>query len=157
MKPTKEEILNMPAGREMDALVAEKIFRWENRLIVYRWIDRKTKKYPRIAFTENPDRSWGDYSAVIDEKGNKYYCGKPKNIFYPQWFSETISAAWEVRNKIQTWPWSKRLQFKNNLRNIISSRLIKTYPADLIGWEEIILFVEPMDICNAALLTELDL
>ena len=65
---TRDEILNMPAGREMDALVAEKVMGWTN---------------PRIT----PSGRF----RITPPMGGKYHGGQ-----MPPKYSTDIAAAWQV-------------------------------------------------------------
>lgn len=65
----RNEILNMPAGAEMDMLIAEKIFGWERRRM------------------SGPLGHWWAY---MDDKNHE---GRSADVWRP---SEDIAAAWEV-------------------------------------------------------------
>jgi hypothetical protein len=64
-------------------------------------------------------------------------------------YSTDIAAAWEVRNIVHEWIFSKRLAFKRELQLAVSQRVGGRY---VLAPEEIILLVEPVDICLAALM-----
>ena len=68
----RKEILNMPAGREMDLLVIEEVLKWKFR-------------YSTLFFNE------GALDHFVDDKGDSRILG-----FSP---STDISAAWEVVEK----------------------------------------------------------
>jgi len=78
---TKEEILNMPAGREMDALVAEKVM----RLCVHDW-----------TFIPNNDDDGGVGRTC--QKCHKEFWGLNPPAYGESYgsYSTDISAAWEV-------------------------------------------------------------
>lgn len=77
---TKEEILNMKPGRELDALIATKIFGWY------------FKKMPTGKMLLPPDNDERKYfAAVWDENGIPGYLPE---------YSTDISAAWEVVEKL---------------------------------------------------------
>lgn len=61
-----------------------------------------------------------------------------------------IADAFQVRDKVHSWLFSKRLAFKRSLQHIISERVGSDIGA-LVHTEEIILLVQPKDICLAAL------
>lgn len=88
--------------RELDALVAEKVMGYSEKITVYAWYDRKAKKYPRVAFKVSSDKddSIGAYSAHMDESGKKIFCGRPHNLFFPKPYSTDIAAAWMVVEKM---------------------------------------------------------
>jgi hypothetical protein len=77
---TRDEILNMPAGREMDALIAEKVMGWF-------W---KTEGYTRLGFMEGDRFRYG----VVRGGGtaDEYTSNLPN-------YSNDISAAWVVVRK----------------------------------------------------------
>jgi hypothetical protein len=79
--------------------------------------------------------------------GNESTFGKGEENWNP---SADISAAWEVLAQVKMWIFSKRMAFKRALQKEISARL-GCGDALSISPEEIILRVEPVDICIAAL------
>ena len=91
---TGEEILNMTAGREMDALVAKYIMGFGETHIVYRWHDRKQKNFPMKVLFSGP--GIGEYDAVVDEDGNKLYCGNPHPFWRIEPYSSSISDAYDA-------------------------------------------------------------
>lgn len=68
----------MPAGREMDALVAERVFGWE-------WFEVGDTKHTRML--RPADRF--TYGAIADRDGVKYLSGLPR-------YSTDVSDAWLV-------------------------------------------------------------
>jgi len=84
---TRDEILNMPAGREMDALVAEKVMGWIN-------VEKTT---------------WSNFRADGTRfGGGEELRGTPPNhydinpVMYPvKNYSTDIAAAWQVVEKMQ--------------------------------------------------------
>jgi hypothetical protein len=95
---TRDEILNMPAGREMDALVAEKV------MGLYKY-------YPGIAM---------DLSGIDGkvERVNYWWCKdlhNPHNTFVElKKYSVSISAAWEVVEKLKAGGWEFYLEWGTN-------------------------------------------
>lgn len=64
-------------------------------------------------------------------------------------YSSDIRDAWLIIAAVRMWIFSKRLKFKQALQKIVTKR---TGLRDgLLGSEEMIILVEPEDICNAAL------
>ena len=94
----------MEAGRELDALVAEKVMGFsDGPHTLYRWHDRKKRERPlHGAYHEKPGTGWKspDYTAYVNEAGEKLFCGKPKDVFWPEHYSTRIEAAWEVVEKL---------------------------------------------------------
>src|SRR4030042_3346242 len=82
---TKDEILNMPAGREMDALIAEKVMGWKISLIDLTYGGR-----------------WENIETGELMGGIQYW--NP---------SENISAAWEVVEKMKSEGWEILIQWAN--------------------------------------------
>ncbi len=84
----------------MDALVAEKVMGWSERVEVSKARSLKSAKYWRIAFKkrrgDEDDYSIGDYSCFVDRDGKKVYCGEPHEIHFPPSYSERMGDAWEV-------------------------------------------------------------
>jgi hypothetical protein len=117
------------AGRELDALVAEKVF--------------GTKVH------------WSEGQRPVPCDGEPYYTSDSENPggYYlnalPA-YSTDIAAAWAVRATVNTWLFSKRLRFKKSLQEIITVR-IGLVSSLQISPCEVILRVEPSDICLAAL------
>lgn len=92
----------MQAGRELDALVAEKVMGYLERVVVRKGRSLKTAEGPRIAFRHSPDRfDLGEYSRHWTEDGTKIYCGSPFSIHFAPRYSVEIAAAWRVVEKIR--------------------------------------------------------
>jgi hypothetical protein len=85
------------AGRELDALVAEKVMGWTGRMEVAR---RGRRDEWLVVFTGRPDGGIGDYACFYDRDGGKIYCCKPHNIHHAGRYSTGIAAAWEVVEKV---------------------------------------------------------
>jgi hypothetical protein len=86
MMMNREDILNMPSGREIDTLVAEKVMGWH-------------------IFDDNGYKSWrdkdGHYGAGINQSDNDFYEDEEDfNILH--WHpSESIMWAWQVIEKMR--------------------------------------------------------
>jgi hypothetical protein len=96
---TKDEILALVPGREMDALVAEKVMGWTGRKTVYQWFDRKRHEYPLIIFAIGGE-GMGSYETFVDGEGNKIQYGNPHKVFFTPNYSTDIAAAWEIIRKL---------------------------------------------------------
>lgn len=119
---TREEILNMPAGKEMDALIAEKIFKFGD---IQEFVS---------------DFSGQTFSGWIDDTN--------KSIIRPEFWkpSENIETAWEVVNKTSLFNVCVLYGSDSDQRWVI----IITKPE--FGEVEIIAETAPLAICRAALL-----
>lgn len=90
----------MNAGRELDALIVERVFGLTGRTTVYAWNDRKARKYPAIGFP--CDLPYGsryarrDYGTFVNEAGEKMRGA----VVFPAPFSTDIAAAWQVVEKV---------------------------------------------------------
>lgn len=124
---TRDEILAMPAGREMDALVAEKIFGlktyWREEVVRERGITNRQE------------------TAVI-----KTLCVVSRTALFVQayYYSTNIAAAWEVveRNRGEAF-------------TLLKSPIHGGYFASFVHKDEESVFAHtaPLAICRAALLT----
>jgi hypothetical protein len=135
---TKDEILNMPAGREMDALIAEKVMGWKrppsgNGWNVTTLFKRKTPD------GQNLQVAWvGD--GMVE-------------------FSADISAAWEVVEKMNQMKWrfySRSITYNDGL--IYKSIAAQFQNEHALGIDTGYIDAETMSlaICRAALLTTLE-
>lgn len=115
---TKEEILAMVPGRELDALVAERVMLLK--------VNAKN----------------GAFSVISDigRSGLKRY-------------SNDISAAWEVVERMRERIFSKRRIFLDNLQEL--TRYIGTIDRP-VAWPDVFWFVNPESICKAALLAVME-
>lgn len=130
---TRDEILNMPAGRDMDALTALKFFGWHWENVLEGFL-MPPSHHP--AMLNNWAGEW-------DENG------------YPNWlpeYSKIISLAWEVLEMIQKFGWSFELTDTDMQGDYViriwQPRGIKKYAARAES--------APLAICRAALLTTLE-
>ncbi|TGE35902.1 hypothetical protein E4K67_22560 [Desulfosporosinus fructosivorans] len=154
---TRDEILAMVPGRELDALVAEKVFGWTGRKTVYRWDDRKKHERPLIIFTDGDRKNADNYTPYVDNNGTKINYSEPHKVFIPPCYSTDISVAWDVVEKM-----CKGRSYE------ISSSFQDEYDVGDVGWlitwgnmgspgqEEIWAPTIPEAICKAALLAKED-
>jgi hypothetical protein len=67
-----------------------------------------------------------------------------------EWSPSTdVRAMWQVRAKVKTWPFSRRRHFMQVLVSVISARVPL---GGKIHESEVLLHVEPVDFCRAAVL-----
>lgn len=136
---TKEEILakwDAMTPRERDAWVARDVMGW--------------KYTPAVIDKGRPNHHCG-YDIVLggdewrDENDNLIYDGIPA-------FSEDIEAAFSVVAKIKKMLFSKRKKFLDELQTVVSMENLSTPWNAEIAWPDVFWYVEPADICKAALL-----
>ncbi len=139
---TRDEILDMPAGRDMDALIALKFFgwHWEN---VQNGLLLPSSDHPAMV---------NNWAAEWDKKG------------YPNWlpeYSKSISLAWEVVNKIcipapeDCWTGPiMQINHEHNTCEVIFSQLDSIDCA--MESVEATAETAPLAICRAALLATLE-
>ncbi len=126
-----EEILNMPAGPEMDALIAEKVFGITNP---------DPTKCPYCGY-----EMW-----VGVARSRCSICGEWRYSAHKE-YSADISAAWEVVEKLKPFKFEISRDNGGNIDCLIWLRETFTErhkPADVYGCESL-----PLAICRAALLT----
>lgn len=78
--------------RSLDAYIAGHILGWtDGPHVLYKWSDRKQKKHPYLVFHNAPRGTWEgwDNSAYANEAGEKFYAGKPKEVYIPGHYSTT--------------------------------------------------------------------
>lgn len=131
---TKEEIEQLPAGRELDALIAEALMGWS----------QKDDSNGFQVYT--PDRCLGWWRADQPKLGDRQPC-----------FSTDIAAAWQVVEKINKTHYLNTAQYwieggSNGgvLGFIVAFRQYKTYKGEPAKADTM-----PLAICRAALLTTL--
>jgi len=130
-------------GSELDALVAEKVMGWKDRIIVCRWKDRPARKHSIIAFKDDGKDSVGDYSAYVNEAGEKIYCGRPHQLFFPPHYSVLMEAAWEVVEHLV----GKGMEF-----SLQTNSHMKDWRAEFENPDvEVVALSAPLAICLAAL------
>lgn len=104
---TRDEILNMPVGREMDALIAEKVMGWQ-------W--KGIENYQRLY---HPDG--------VHYCGMRYGVGEVEYTNRLEEYSTSMGAAWEVVDQmIFQSNQGLYLQFKNHLAEFTNNQL---YPS----------------------------
>ena len=87
--------------KDLDKWIQEHIMGYGGLKTVYRWADRGKKKYPLQVFSSSPKKyDLGDYSPYVDEKGTKIYCARPHGIFKVVRYTESISDAFQVVEKL---------------------------------------------------------
>lgn len=139
---TKQDIENMPAGREMDALIAEKVMDWKPCYIVKHQfgmalISQHLKKEDAEAACEKGDE-------MIESQPPKY--------------SSDITAAWLVVEKLlnnKLWTFNLEVTGSGNPIQCVEASF--SYPSED---EECVSTAntadEPLAICRAALMTKLE-
>ena len=137
---TRDEILNMPAGREMDALIAEKV--------MGHTVDKR-ERYVK--------------SSILSKRRQPMH--KITELFvggyYLRKYSESIEAAWEVVNKIcvsapndcWTGP-TMQINYEHDSCEVIFTNLDSIDCA--VESVQAIAESAPLAICRAALLTTLE-
>lgn len=106
-----------------------------------------------------------DIAVQIFERSAKYYdcphfdkktgrmlalCACP---VLPYYYND-IAAAWEVHCKMRRQLFSIRREYMKALQGVVTDRLRKydvPPPGMLLDWPAVLQFLEPQDICNAAL------
>lgn len=131
---TYEDILNMPAGKEMDALVAEKVMGW------------------RVTYHDHKNGRDSDYSWISAEDSNgNWFIIKPSKWQddWGKWSPSTdIATAWEVWQKmLEDFP-DKELPAADFVNNIMGGDYCDTLRDIVFLFKKI----TPESICRAALL-----
>ena len=101
-----------PSGRELDALVAEKVFGAIGRTTAYAWADRKRREFPCIVFMggangehySQPGLS-SCYDTLVTSDGEKLSRG----VYTPLHFSTRIQDAWQVVEHMRGRGWNVAL------------------------------------------------
>jgi hypothetical protein len=105
----KDEILNMPAGREMDALVAEKVLGWQ-------W--QQFKDYERLYILDSEMRRYG----AMRQGGETEYTSNLRE------YSKDMGAAWEVVDQMLFQSHQGiYLRFKNHLAYLTGNQLFPSW------------------------------
>jgi hypothetical protein len=126
---TREEILKLEAGRELDALIFAKIF-------------------DKMAFRSDGNFVFSNKREYLDD-GDAYYLGEYQEIIQLPFYSTDIAAAWEVVEKIREyieciWP---------NDRGLWS---LLSYERLEEGLTTVSAETAPLAICRAALLAVME-
>lgn len=140
-------IYYMPAGREMDALIAENMG-FEPRISWEVLNEDETASAYTADRKSEADRFLSEYLEKYPNTWLKDYHVGPWKHYKP--YSTDTSAAWGVRDIVKTWKFSKRRAFTTHLQECISRRegIDEGFQ---IRPDQIIIHVEPIDICRAAL------
>lgn len=144
MTLTRSQIEQMPAGREMDALVAEHVMGWKWR--------RSNVTGCRCIYPEGCYPEWMDKPADMTEP---LVADWEHGRFLLSW-SKRIEYAWGVIEKLDADGWwpsvdsvapgDCRVDFYNHHR---AAR------GEISGWDNVSAETAPLAICRAALLTQL--
>ena len=124
----------MKPGRKVDALVAE-LMGWTPVV--------KIKNYD--GFGKGP-RLW--YGFEKPDGGEMHY---------PPPYSEDMAAAWPVHKMACGWIFSKRRTYLKELEGAILDRIASEVNLGYwvsVAWPDLLMFLEPVDICLAVLRTE---
>lgn len=89
---------DLTAGRELDALVAEKVMGVVGRQIVYAWVDRKSRQAPLVAFAYAGFSTGleSSFASYVNEAGEKL----DRGITFARLYSTDIASAWLVVEKL---------------------------------------------------------
>jgi hypothetical protein len=100
MSLTKEAVLAMEAGPEMDALVAERVMGWKRGGANdhTRPAHRPSKDFPGTVLGDFGGKGPHDYLESPGPAGRIYFCGCPSSADLPA-YSTSIADAWEVVEK----------------------------------------------------------
>lgn len=135
---TREEILNMPAGREMDELVQEIVFGTPDHLPVV-WEEWST-----------PDGLDGGNGFVCPR------CKTPEDLYTStkcsKHYSMFMEYAWKVHQKMVHELFSVRKTYFYNLQLVVSGEYTESGEV-VIAYPDVFIFVQPKHFCLAALLT----
>lgn len=139
---TREDILSMKPGRELDALVAEKVMEWIE-VECFGIKDNKIKRPPVSGCQTIIARGWNQQI--------KMYATLPN-------YSTDISAAWEIVNKKQTFPYSisKCNNGKWSINWCSSNYECMNCDEECTGKFEVEADTAPEATCKAALLASLE-
>ncbi len=134
----------IPIGNEMNALIAE--------MMGGKWIRYHDADYP------DPDSGDGKVHALIILPKNFDFLCPPKYVedtgecprdrygWIPEYSSDFI-AAWSAHKFIHdNWSFSQRNRYYNALTKVMHKRL-----GTMVAWPDLLGFLEPSDICRAAL------
>jgi len=148
---TKEEILAMEAGRELDALIATEIMRYQG-VGFYRRKSRFTSGWEPCAIGDvTPDTpEWKAQLAIWREDGE---------VFAVKLYSTDILYAWQVVEKVREW--GCHVDVDCLLREIHCQIWYPTKEYPKLVWESpwvvVVSQEAPIAICKAALLAKLEI
>jgi hypothetical protein len=122
---TKEEILAMEAGQELDALIDKDIFGGNGCIHELYWVDP-----------------------------GEYRCAKCGQMCYEGegLYSTDISAAWHIVEKMHKQLFSSRLRFVNALQEQTKHTVLGE--ERVVAWPDVFWSITPEGICKAALLAK---
>jgi hypothetical protein len=143
---TRDEILNMPAGREMNALIAEKVTGWKAIHAEYKCNGEYFFRCDACGGYGHGN-CYGNGDGAIQIKCGEYTvcCDEAEMPAY----STDISAAWEVVEKMKADGWEFYFEWKDEPWALFENDeclLDKYADADTV----------PLAICKAALLMTLE-
>lgn len=134
---TREEVLNMEAGQEMDNLIAEKVMGWH-----------KVHEFGRYVW----HNAEGQYQHAVARWDGLYEDEEDFNLIF--WHpSESIMWAWDVETKI--YEDGNAVEYVNALREIVLKDDESKVQDDWLHWF-LTLHAEPVQRCKAALLAVWD-
>jgi hypothetical protein len=124
---TVAEIDQMPAGREMDALIAEKVMKW----------------LPHSRY-----RSYYVDAAVADSVGSDFVIQECIEYWNP---STDIAAAWRVHQEMCHRLFSVRRAYFAALGGLLTRQVLdETGEVVRVAWPDALKFLSPGVICRAA-------
>lgn len=151
---TRDEIMQMEAGPELDAFVAEKVMGVKPEVTPIVSNNGGKSACAVVDVWSGPFRSERDLRVWLDEQQAGGLLGGYKIEgwrTYPR-YSTSIAAAWEVMQWARRQTFSKRRRFKRALQDSVSHRLRNAPIHD----NEVCMRMEPEDICRAALIATLE-
>ena len=101
---TLSDIESEPAGRRLDAWVAEKVMGWTGQFLVALGArSLKSANKWQTAFKSDSlpyaKSALGHSGISVKQDGTKLFCGEPHKVLLVPYYSGSISAAWEVARK----------------------------------------------------------
>ena len=149
---------DLKPGPDLDALVAEKVMK---KVPCDGWVSINLGSAGGPALTTRrrlKDGSlfpkWGDGECThADNCYSRTALGEygPHQLGGPPKYSTSIANAWEVREEVKKWCFSRRRCFMLALQDELSKALNEYDAGVRIAWEGIFLLVTPHAICLAAL------
>jgi hypothetical protein len=133
----EDEIMKLEAGRELDALVAEKVMGWQ-------WFDHTGYA---IRYFRPPNRF--NYGAIAEGKEINYLESLPH-------YSTDIAAAWEVAEKLGNWHGFDFLVIKAAGNDLWCAGWYEFYGDDYETRAADEAETVPLAICRAALLAAME-
>jgi hypothetical protein len=139
---TRDELIAMPPGREMDALAAEHILLWQS--VSGDAIPAQATD-PQLGGLGHRKRVWldGSHRMMACEE-----CGTLPN------FSTDIAKAWDIHRIASKWLFSERMRYVAELDDLVNIRA-GLDSGHRLRWPHCIVFLQIADFCRAALLATL--